>query len=169
MADGSVEEKTATKIELWRERIAEHGRSRQSVTQFCKERGLTECSFYFWRKRLREAGPVRFALIERGPVRPGSALDACVELLLASGELLRIGSGIDSATLRTVLEGAPAPAHEGYRNSSASQYRILMRSRRRLAKNTRCPANRIEIESIAPMIHLPASVRVYLCLTACDN
>ena len=104
MADGSVEEKTGTKIELWRERIAEHGRSELSVKQFCKERGLTECSFYSWRKRLREAGPVRFALIERGPVRHDSAVDARLELLLASGELLRIGSGIHSATRRTVLE-----------------------------------------------------------------
>jgi transposase len=104
MADGNVEEKTATKMELWRERIAEHGRSGLSVKRFCEERGLTECSFYFWRKRLRKAGPVRFALIERGPERQESALDARMELLLASGELLRIGSGIDSATLRTVLE-----------------------------------------------------------------
>ena|SRR5215472_8821771 len=104
MADGSVEEKTATNTELWRERIAEHVRSGLSVKQFCKERGLSAWSFYCWRKRLREAGPVRFALIERGPVRQGSAVDARLELLLASGELLRIGSGIDSATLRTVLE-----------------------------------------------------------------
>ncbi len=104
MADGNVEEKAAAKIEQWRERLAEHGRSGLSVKQFCKEQGLTECSFYFWRKRIRETGPVRFALIERGPGRRESAFDARIELLLTSGELLRIGSGIDSATLRTVLE-----------------------------------------------------------------
>ena len=104
MADGSVEENTATKLDLWRERVAEHGRSGLPVKQFCKERGLSAWSFYCWRKRLREAGPVRFAVIERGPMRQGCAVDTRLELLLASGELLRIGSGIDSATLRTVLE-----------------------------------------------------------------
>jgi transposase-like protein len=104
MSDGSVEEKHATKIEMWRERIAEHGCSGLSVKEFCKERGLTAWSFYSWRKRLREAGPVRFALIERGPVRQESALDAQLELVLGSGERLRIGAGVEAATLRLVLE-----------------------------------------------------------------
>jgi len=99
-----MEEKTATKVEVWRERIAEHGRSGVSVKQFCKERGVSAWSFYCWRKRLREAGPVRFALIERGPGRQDSSLEACLEPVLASGESLRIASGIDSGTLRTVLE-----------------------------------------------------------------
>jgi hypothetical protein len=108
MAEGSMEEKRATNIEVWRERIAEHGRSGLPVKQFCTERGISAWSFYCWRKRLREAGPVRFALIEGMPVRQESAVDARLELLLASGELLRIGSGIDTATLRTVLEALRA-------------------------------------------------------------
>lgn len=104
MADGSGEEKTVTKIEMWRERIAEHGRSGLSIKEFCKERGVTAWSFYSWRKRLREAGPVRFALIERGPVRQESGLDAQLEVVLASGERLYISSGVEAATLRMVLE-----------------------------------------------------------------
>jgi hypothetical protein len=104
MADGSGEEKTVTKIEMWRERIAEHGRSGLSVKEFCKERGVTAWSFYSWRKRLREAGPVRFALIERGPAGHDSVLDAQVEVVLGSGERLRIGAGVEAATLRMVLE-----------------------------------------------------------------
>ena len=74
------------------------------MRQFCKERGLTEWSFYRWRKRLRDTGPIRFALVDRGAPRPGSAVDADVEVVLASGERLRFGSGIDGARLRTVLE-----------------------------------------------------------------
>ena len=74
------------------------------MKEFCKERGLTAWSFYSWRKRLRESGPVRFALIERGPARQESALDAQLELVLGSGERLRIGAGVEAATLRLVLE-----------------------------------------------------------------
>jgi hypothetical protein len=69
MTETNIEERAATKDEQWRERIAEQERRRVSVKQFCKERELTECSFYAWRKRLRGQGPVRFALVERGALR----------------------------------------------------------------------------------------------------
>jgi hypothetical protein len=59
------EEKTTTKNDQWRERIAKQERSGLSVRQFCEDQGLTEYSFYAWRKRLRGAGPVRFALVKR--------------------------------------------------------------------------------------------------------
>lgn len=59
------EEKTTTKNDRWRERIAKQERSGLSVRQFCEDQGLTEYSFYAWRKRLPGAGPVRFALVER--------------------------------------------------------------------------------------------------------
>jgi len=43
-------------------------------------------------------------LVERGAVRQGSATDADLELVLASGERLRISNKVNAATLRTVLE-----------------------------------------------------------------
>ena len=75
-----------------------------SVKQFCKEQGLTECCFYAWRKRLREKGPVRFALVERSARRQERTAEAALELVLATGERLRIGAGVDATTLRTVVE-----------------------------------------------------------------
>lgn len=104
MTETNIEERAATKDEQWRERIAEQERSGLSVKQFCKERELTECCFYAWRKRLRGQGPVRFALVERGALRQDSAMEASLELVLATGERLRIGAGVDPSTLRTVLE-----------------------------------------------------------------
>jgi hypothetical protein len=105
MDETRIEEKPApAKDDQWAERIAEQGRSGLSVKQFCKERGLTEGSFYAWRKRLRHKEPVRFALVERGAVRQGPATDPDLELVLASGERLRIGNGVKAAALRTVLE-----------------------------------------------------------------
>lgn len=106
MTQSNSEAKASTKIEQWRERIAEQERSGLSVRRFCKERWLAEHSFYAWRRRLREQEPVRFALLERGAAHQESA--AGLELVLATGERLRIGAGVDGATLRTVLEALRA-------------------------------------------------------------
>ena len=74
------------------------------MKQFCKEQGLTEYSFYAWRKRLQESGAVRFALVERSARRQEGTADPVLELVLSTGERLRIGTGVDTATLRTVLD-----------------------------------------------------------------
>jgi hypothetical protein len=59
-------------------------------------------------KRLGEEGPVRFALVERGGVLREPTTEASLELVLATGERLRIGAGVDGATLRTVLDALRA-------------------------------------------------------------
>jgi transposase-like protein len=95
----TVEERSA----YWRERITEQERSGMSVQQFCKEKGITEQSFYVWRKRLRKQEPARFALVETGPARQ-HAPKTGLELVLVTGERLRIGADVDPALLRRVLE-----------------------------------------------------------------
>src|SRR3954454_17015117 len=102
-----ISDRIPTKADEWRRRIADHERSSLSVKEFCKERGLAECSFYSWRKRLRDTEPVRFALVERAPQRE-PVTGVHLELVLASGERLHISSGVDGATLRTVLEALRA-------------------------------------------------------------
>jgi len=109
MSDGVIEERTANpKADEWGERIASQRRSGMSVKQYCKEQGLTEYSFYAWRKRLQEKGPVRFALVERNARRQERTAEAALELVLATGERLRISTGVDAATLRTVLDALRA-------------------------------------------------------------
>ena len=68
---------------------------------FCQQRRTSEYSFYQWRKRLAQQLPVRFALVETS--RSAAAGVAAVEVMLASGERLRIAPGTDSDTLRMVL------------------------------------------------------------------
>jgi enoyl-CoA hydratase/carnithine racemase len=105
MSDTVIEERTANpKAEEWAERIAAQRRSGNSVKQFCKEQGRTECNFYAWRKRLHEKGPVRFALVKRSTRRQERTAEAVLELVLTTGERLRIGTGVDTATLRAVLD-----------------------------------------------------------------
>jgi transposase-like protein len=86
----------------WQELVRQHGQSKLSVSAFCREQGVSDQSFYYWRKRLlSDRGPVRLALVERGA--PVTHDNASVELILACGDRLRIAPGIDAATLRTVL------------------------------------------------------------------
>jgi transposase-like protein len=108
MTEASEQEKASSKIDHWRERIEDQERSGTSVRQFCKEHELAEHCFYAWRRRLREQGLVRFALVERGSTRQEPVPDAGLELLLTTGERLRIGTGVDATTLRTVLEALRA-------------------------------------------------------------
>lgn len=103
MTGTTSDRRTDTRDEYWRERIAAQERSGLSVQQFCKEQGLNNPSFYYWRKRLRQQTPVRFALVETAGGPQHNSSEHCLELALPTGERLRIGAGVDAALLRTVL------------------------------------------------------------------
>ncbi len=105
MDNSATEERgTNPKAAEWAERIAAQQRSGNTVKQFCREHGLTEYSFYAWRKRLQCEEPVRFALVERKVPRQERTAEPLLELVLTSGERLRIGAGVDPSTLRAVVE-----------------------------------------------------------------
>ena len=85
--------------ELWRQRIAQQESSGQSIRAYCRGRGLPEHAFYGWRQRLRkQSAPVKFALVE---TKPAEAAASPIELMLASGNRLRIPR--DATTLKLVL------------------------------------------------------------------
>ena len=67
----------------------------------CQEHGTSEYSFYQWRKRLAQQLPVKFALVETDGVARVRA--ATVEVILTSGERLRVGPGVNATTLRLIL------------------------------------------------------------------
>jgi transposase-like protein len=79
-----------------------------SVRQFCKQEGLSEPSFYSWRKRLsvpQKSGPAKeptpsdsFIQVSVPAAKPGA-----LELILASGHKLHIPSDIDPVFLTGVL------------------------------------------------------------------
>jgi|SRR5665213_2157554 len=85
----------------WQELIRQQQQSKLSVRAFCRQQGFSDQSFYNWRKRLAADEAVRFALVEANP--PGTDRFAPLELILASGDRLRIAPGADAATLRAVL------------------------------------------------------------------
>lgn len=93
--------KQVERRELWRQRIAQQKKAGQAIRAFCRERGLHEHLFYAWRQRLRaETSPVTFALIETKPPAT-EASSQPIELMLASGDRLRIPP--EAAALRLVL------------------------------------------------------------------
>jgi hypothetical protein len=104
MKETTLEQRKAARSEYWAERIAQQERSGLTVQKFCEEQRLTEQSFYLWRKRFRKQPPMRFALVETGPAQRQLGTETGLELVLATGERLRISTGVDPTMLRTVLE-----------------------------------------------------------------
>src|ERR1700683_4557918 len=91
----------AARLDLWRQIIAAQQQSGISVRAFCQQRRTSEYSFYHWRKGLQGQLPMSFALVETSRSAPAAV--ATVEVILASGERLRIAPDVEAATLRLVL------------------------------------------------------------------
>jgi hypothetical protein len=91
----------AARRDFWRQLVAKQEQSGMPVRAFCQQHRTSEYSFYQWRKRLREQLPMKFALVEASQSAP--AAGAVLEVMLPSGERLRIVAGIEAAMLRLVL------------------------------------------------------------------
>ena len=88
-------------IETWQD-------SGMSVSKFCKAEGLSEWSFYNWRKKLAGGPSRRNKKTARSPsafieVAMPKSNHAALELLLCSGNTLRISSTADNKTLSNVI------------------------------------------------------------------
>lgn len=105
----------AAKERFWRQVIARQRASGLSIRAFCECEGLTESSFYLWRRELgRRTAPGRAARATFVPLRvlpDPSAAAAAIEIALPSGTVVRLRAGFDEQELRQVLaalaEGPP--------------------------------------------------------------
>ena len=87
----------------WRKLIAEQARSGQTVTAFCRERGLCRSYFFVWKKRLGENPATRFLEVQLKGAVPSATRDTCVEIRLANGRSLVVGRGFDADQVRALL------------------------------------------------------------------
>jgi len=103
---GRVRECVGDQEQFWRMAIETWQASGLSVRQFCLNEGLSEPSFYIWRKKLTGGDT------EQGSDDKSSAFievsmpksdHFAIELLLTSGNTLRVYSGTDSTILSNVL------------------------------------------------------------------
>ena len=95
---------------FWRRQIDDWAQGGQTISGFCRERGLTESAFHLWRRELglktRRRQSVRKKSHSSAPrlvpitvaAMPTSALTVEV-----NGAMLRIESGVDEVLLRAVL------------------------------------------------------------------
>jgi len=88
-------------IETWRD-------SGMSISKFCKAEGLSEGTFYNWRKRLSGRHAQRDKQTDSSPsafieVAMPRSDHAPLELLLSSGHTLRISSTADNKILSNVI------------------------------------------------------------------
>lgn len=111
-------ERGSGKEQFWRDAVRRWDRSKRTVREFCSERGLSEASFYAWRRIIAERDR-RAKLAATEPdelptfvplrVTPAQAPPA-LEVVVGSGRIVRVAPGFDAATLRSllaVLEEAP--------------------------------------------------------------
>jgi len=91
--------------QFWRDLIARQQRSDQPIAAFCRDRGVSQPSFFSWRKRLRlhNGRPSSPFLPVEIDLSSPLAHPAPIEILLPSGACVRVRPGCDRQTLETVL------------------------------------------------------------------
>ncbi len=107
------------KERVWRERIADQQRGGESVRAFCRERGLRETSFYYWRKEIRLRDSENAGNADASGRSPGlapvvvidepldraaaSAPATAIEIVLGDGTTVRVPPGSTREQLAKVL------------------------------------------------------------------
>ena len=92
---------------FWRALIGRQQRSDQPIAAFCRDHGVSQPSFFSWRKRLRlhsDAPTSPFVPVQIDLSSPAVlAQSAPIEIVLPSGAFVRVRPGCDRQTLETVL------------------------------------------------------------------
>jgi transposase len=90
----------------WRTVLARWRRSELSVRAFCQAEGVSEPTFYVWRRKLDRAESRRPAFLPvhvvADVVEP--SVIRGIEIVLANGRCLRVQPGFDPSTLVTLID-----------------------------------------------------------------
>jgi hypothetical protein len=94
---------------LWRRRLSAWQRSGLTGREFCRRESLSEPSFYGWRRELARRDRVR-AAAKRPPafVPVHVVATEALEVMVGSGQVVRVGPGFDAAHLRAVVAALEA-------------------------------------------------------------
>lgn len=110
-------QRDGAKERCWRRVLRQWQKSGLAVRAFCAAQGLSEASFYAWRRTLgrRDAEAAAFVPVTVVPAEKGApsgeGTNGRLELVLDQGWVLRVGPGFDAPTLQRLLalleEGRP--------------------------------------------------------------
>jgi len=113
-------ERDRGKERFWREMVQRWRQSGVTIRDFCDAHGLSEPSFYGWRREIAKrdgqtgerstrtsarsarrhaSGLPAFVPLRVTPTEPASAL----EVVVGAGHVVRVAPGFDAATLRSLL------------------------------------------------------------------
>ena len=90
--------------QFWRTTLAAWEKSGQSIRAFCARRGVSQPSFYAWRRTLgKRARPQPLA--QNGPtlVPLRVVSDAVLEVVLPAGVVVRVPAGADAAAVARLV------------------------------------------------------------------
>jgi len=103
------------RADLWRERLARQAAGPWSVAEFCRREGVSQPSFYQWRKRLgstrprghsgasrRDATDVEFVSVEL----PASLSSAGIQIDLPNGAVVRLPGNAGAEMIAMVVQAA---------------------------------------------------------------
>ena|SRR5579872_3409060 len=103
------------KQQQWLQHLQRWQRSGVRVRDYCQRRQLSEASFYFWKRTLRQRGlladtpgshqppAAKAALFVPIAVHPAKASAGYVDLLAPDGWTVRLNAGFDVDSLRQLL------------------------------------------------------------------
>jgi Transposase len=95
-------------VERWRQRIGEHLASGQSVAAFCRDHGLSENSFYVWKRRLRQGETAPFVEVKTASADAGPC--SGIEVGLRGHRRLLVRRGFDRDLLIELIRTLEAIA-----------------------------------------------------------
>src|ERR1700692_82214 len=91
----------------WRGLVSEQSQSGQTVSAFCRDRGLRDSLFYDWKKRIREVEAAKFVEVRlkdsSEQKKPVSEHCPAIEVRLSKGRSLVVEPGFDASHLRALL------------------------------------------------------------------
>ena len=90
------------KSRRWADLLSERQKSGESVTAFCRRRGLPVHQYYWWQRKLRQHAADEASSASFVPVRVSLASPA-IEVVHPGGCVVRVVGGADVQALRSVL------------------------------------------------------------------
>jgi transposase-like protein len=85
----------------WRQAIAGWKKSGQSIQAYCAARGLSEASFYAWRRELAKRDLATPPAVKFLPVHVRA--EAILEVALPNGLVVRVPAGAEASTVAALV------------------------------------------------------------------